>query len=717
MKRKKTKTMKQMLALILTFVLCVGCLPTVSVKAANVTVTYNRNTGSYWDQNFKTEKVSSGSDITFPEYSGTQKSGYAFVGWSTDSDATGSGVEHHRAGVYQPGDTYTVDESVTFYAVWAKENQTSSFYLRLDGKIPQEPAAEGEESNYNADAYTKGVTISNVLKKAKFYANTTGVNDNLNKSPTNSQIVAMINDSSNDLGFTVKEQDGNVVVNKITNRNTNSAKYNVSVDDELYVVWYVIKQASAGPVLSGYDSSTWHVDGVLSTRAKVTLTYSSGDAPAGVVSNMPIGTQWKTGSNVVVGTNDTDNNTIKEPVRNDGYTFNGWKMYIKDSNDNYTVEKGQFNTNDQFKINEDTLLVAQWIKGNNVLNFKKVDQDGKALAGASFTISAQGKEDITFTTGDKGTYTGNFENQTIYTVTETEAPVGYQKIAPFNFMVTTGNNGNLGVYAVNDNGVIIDTPKGVTLSYIKGIVNMTISDQGEFYVYYSHDQSVKTFNMTDTFDITKEVSDDYLYGGYYSGYKKAGNYAGGPNATKDGTNYRGAIAGYWDSSQAYTENGTTMKPVAGRTYYLKEVPEDYFQPYMQLVYDERSNPKNKVVKLYPISATDDKNYQEFGLEATNIYDAEKNYTLSFKLQEKLNVSNITTVTAKSAFGVPNGYLGVWNANQELIEDNNFYYTPYVVTPDGVKVKGIKTRTVYTGNVTYTGTLDRGAGVYKVDNGN
>lgn len=711
-KRNKITQMKQMLAMLLTFVLCIGCLPTVSVKAASVTVTFNSNGGS---QGGDSKTVEVGSDITFPEYEGT-KSGYAFAGWSTDKDATGLGVNHQRASVYQPGETYTVNAKTTFYAVWAKTNQTSSFYLRLDGRIPQEPAAVGEEGNYNSDSYTKGVTIQNVLKEAKFYANTTGVEDNLNNFPTNAQLVAMINDSSSELGFTAKVENGNVVVDSITDSSTNVEKYNVAKGDQLYVVWYVVKQAKSGPLLSGYESSTWHVDGVLLTRAKVTLTYSSGDAPAGVVSNMPIGTQWNVGSNVVVGTNDTENNTIKEPVRSDGYTFNGWEMYTKDIDDNYTVDKGQYNTNDNFTISEDTLLVAQWVKGTNVLNFKKTDQDGKALAGASFTISTEGKENITFTTGENGTYTGNFENQTMYTVTETEAPAGYQKIDSFNFMVTTGTDGNLGVYAVDADRNIVDTPEGVRLSYVNGIVNMTVADQGEFYVYYSHDQSVKTFNMTDTFDITKGVTDGYLYGGYYSGYKKAGTYTGGPTATKDGTNYKGAIAGYWDSSKAYTEvKGTEIKPVAGRTYYLKEVPEDYFQPYMQLVYDERSNPVNQVVKMYLISATDDKNYEDFGLEAINTYTQEKEYALSFKLQEKVNVSNITTITAKSAFGVSNGYLGVWNANEELKENNNFYYRPYVITPDGVTVRGIKTRTVYTGNVTYTGSLDSGDGVYKVDN--
>ena len=242
-----------------------------------------------------------------------------------------------------------------------------------------------------------------------------------------------------------------------------------------------------------------------------------------------------------------------------------------------------------------------------------------------------------------------------------------------------------------------------------------------FYVYHSSDQSVDSVRMpaSGTYDITAAVKDGYLYGGYYSSYKKAGSYAGGPTATYDGTSYKGAIAGYWDKSAAYTANGTTMQPVKGETYYLKEVPDGYFKPSMALVYDTYTNPNN-AVGLYLISATDDKNYNDFGLQITstkageNGYDQVKEYALSFKVQQKVNVSTMTTITAKSAFGVPNGYLGVWDAGIELVENNDFSYTPYVVTPDGVTVTGTTSRTVYAGDVTYRNTLDNGPGVYRVD---
>ena len=156
-----------------------------------------------------------------------------------------------------------------------------------------------------------------------------------------------------------------------------------------------------------------------------------------------------------------------------------------------------------------------------------------------------------------------------------------------------------------------------------------------------------------------------------------------------------------------------MTPVAGRTYYLKEVPDEYFMPYMAVVYDSYADP-NTAEDLYLISATDDKNYQDFGLLAENTYTQEKEFALSFAIQQQVNVSTKTVITAKTAFGVPTGYLGVWNAGEELTVDNNFTYRPYVVTPDGVTVYGTTTRTVYTGDVTYRGALDEGPGIHKVD---
>lgn len=397
-------------------------------ESSTVTATFNENNGSGTAPSPIT--VERGEDITFPGSNGLTYNDRFFVGWSTDSDATGIGPAHHRSAVYQPGETVTLTANTTYYAVWAKTNQTSSFYIRLDGRIPQEPCAEGEDNNYNADSYTKGVTINGVLKEAKFYANTTGVNDNLNSTPTTNQLVSMINDSSATLGFSVENKDGKLVVNGITNSTNNANKYNVSVKDELYVIWYVCKQATAGPVLDGYDQSSWHVDGVLLTREKVTLTYSSGDAPAGTVANMPIGTQYNPRTDIRVGI-DSATQTVKQPNRNDGYLFRTWKMYTKDEDGNYTVNQGEYDTDSSFTIEEDTLLIAQWVKDTTSLTIIKKDENGtESLAGAEFNLTSVGGNSSETKTSDSNgsaVFSG-IELNTLYKLEEINAPEGYAKL-------------------------------------------------------------------------------------------------------------------------------------------------------------------------------------------------------------------------------------------------------------------------------------------------
>ena len=442
------------------------------------TATFNINGGTGSVPSPQT--VTGGDDITFPENTST-RSGRVFVGWSTDSDATGSGVAHHRSAVYQPGDTYILNANTTFYAVWAEENPSSSFYLRLDGRIPQEPCAPGEESNYEANSYTKGVTISNAIKVGKFYANTSGVDDNLNSTPTANQLVAMINDSSSTLGIQVQNIDGKVVVSRITNASANSSHYDVSVGDELYVIWYVCKKASAGPVLSGYSTSSWHVDGVLLTRQKVNLIYDA-NAPAGTFSNMPIGSQWSVDSDVVIGNDGGNNSNVKQPARSDGYLFTGWQMFTKDEDGNYTVNKGTYATNDHFTITEDTKLVAQWIKDTTSFSIVKKDQNDstKLLDGAQFKLTslADGTEEIRTTTGGRAGFHA-IEIDTLYKLEEIEAPVGYKMLeSPIYFKETkSGSTYSVTFYSDGTGTSVIEPGVGINPTLTGPALEISIGNE------------------------------------------------------------------------------------------------------------------------------------------------------------------------------------------------------------------------------------------------
>lgn len=80
---------------------------TISVAAkTKYTITYNANGGSGAPSS---QSKWAGTDITLSKTVPT-RSGYTFKGWSTSSSATTASV--------QPGDTYSTDSKVTYYAVW-----------------------------------------------------------------------------------------------------------------------------------------------------------------------------------------------------------------------------------------------------------------------------------------------------------------------------------------------------------------------------------------------------------------------------------------------------------------------------------------------------------------------------------------------------------------------------------------------------------------------
>lgn len=660
-----------------------------STGPVQVTLTFNTNGGS---GSVDSITGTSGTSVTLPDYEGT-RNGYTFLGWA-DSSAEFPGGTEYRA-VYKAGTSYTLPTSnKTLYAAWQKTEADSTdayFYIRLDGQIPYEPGT------YQSADYTIGINMEDAVTLQQWVVDVDTTKDIVGNCVHNNVTAVLTKLPSDELIQRVCNEAG--------------ISYN---PDTQYILWYVQKYQGLGANaidesngdIFGTDGEGWHIDGVLLDRAKVAISYDA-NVPTGVteIPDIPQGYEVDRGTVVTVGqTGGVGGSMDRANPSITGYVFQGWNTRSDGTGTTYANE-------DTIPLYENMTLYAMWSKGGNTLSLSKVDGQGNTISGASFTIS-DGSNTESF---NAGTYRNeNIQTDTVYTITETAAPENYEGLdASFSFIVSSQGGTGLTAYFCDAEGNQVEAPDGVSLTYTNGLTNIRVTNIGYFYVYHSSNQSVDTYPVSGSFDITALVADGYLYGGYYSDYKKAGSYEGGPNATYDGTSYAGAIAGYWDSSAAYTANGTTMIPVAGQTYYLKEVPEDYFKPYMAVVYDSYVDP-NSAEGLYLISATDDKNYQDFGLEAVNAYTQEKAFAMSFIFQQEINTSAKTVITAKSAFGVPAGYLGVWNANEELTENNTFYYRPYVVTPDGVKVYGTTTRTVYTGDVTYRETLDKGPGVYKVD---
>ena len=416
------------------------------------TLTFNANGGSDTPDP-RTVTLKNGETYIVPTYTGTN-SNKVFVGWSSISDYVGlnnkNGTDsvtgkkcdkRYQYSFYPVGAEFTMpDKDITLYAVWASTNVNATFFIRLDGTIPTEP--EG----WDTELYTSGITVQNCIKKAYFYTDSVnGVDSHLNSTPTAEQIATLVNKEA------ITDESGkNIYLTAVGGKlyRVDELNGSVSKDDdnlitntEYYVLWYVIK-----------NEEVWHVDGVLLSKEKVNLVYRP-NCPTSEFSNMPVGSQWEAGSTVTVGLN-AGNGDLRTPTRV-GYNFVGWNTEADGTGTMYQPQ-------DTFTITEDTVLYAIWSRGTNFLTVTKTDEENNVLAGAKFKLESKqdansgwvevGQEQ---TTNDNGVFTfSSLENFTIYKLTETYAPNGYETRNSFCFAVQVTADGSniLDLYICDENG-------------------------------------------------------------------------------------------------------------------------------------------------------------------------------------------------------------------------------------------------------------------------
>lgn len=230
-----------------------------------------------------------------------------------------------------------------------------------------------------------------------------------------------------------------------------------------------------------------------------------------------------------------------------------------------------------------------------------------------------------------------------------------------------------------------------------------------FFVYHSGvdgDGNLEVVKMPEgTYDLTQNVTEGTLYGGYYLDYAGKGDYADDGKAGTTGVAYTGWNYN-WSTPQ--TVDGTAMTPTVGETYYIKEVPEYYLRNYYQINYLKTSQ---ELTGLYLISAIDDLNYTETGFTLTKSEDgvdkvADVSATITVKNTATGKSVTLKPNTVFKSVGITSdqSYLTMFNAT----EDNNYFAVgtfsmkPYWITPDGVKVSGIKTRTITITEMTKSG---------------
>lgn len=231
----------------------------------------------------------------------------------------------------------------------------------------------------------------------------------------------------------------------------------------------------------------------------------------------------------------------------------------------------------------------------------------------------------------------------------------------------------------------------------------TLTNQECFYVYHSSDCSTVRYMLRDdltdkdagTFDIVSLVKSGYLYGGYYKSY------------ADEGAPYTGASS-KWNMNDIYTRSGFKMLPEPGKTYYLKEVPNEYLRIKTQTVYYTSDK---KIYQIYFVTVIDDPNYLTVGFDGIGL-DGN-----ALKTKDERGADNpatkvyITTTFKGKKYGVtayakvPAGLLDLYSLyftlseNPDLQDGLTMRGTPYFITGDNVKVWQV-TRN---GTVTNSGT--------------
>ena len=205
-----------------------------------------------------------------------------------------------------------------------------------------------------------------------------------------------------------------------------------------------------------------------------------------------------------------------------------------------------------------------------------------------------------------------------------------------------------------------------------------------FHVYHQSTGRTTDYDVVENFDVTDTVHDGYLYGGLYT----------------DST---------FKEPLSDDTCGLELHPQADETYYVKEVDDAYLQPKTYSIYNTYYG--DQVKKVYMATAIDDTNYQYVGFVVGET-DQEEAVSAENAVYQQVEVTRdgqpYQTLTPESFFkgtAAAEGWLHLQAYTGEIAAGEEFVFTPFFVTPDGVKVTGTTQRTMCFGNGTYTSGND------------
>ena len=198
-----------------------------------------------------------------------------------------------------------------------------------------------------------------------------------------------------------------------------------------------------------------------------------------------------------------------------------------------------------------------------------------------------------------------------------------------------------------------------------------IWEKGTFSIYHSSDGTTETLDIpVDPVNLTQKVYSGQIYAGYYEYDESA-------------ENKRGA---------AKTSSGMSLTPEVDKTYYLKEISEDYLKPQIYLIYNPTYG--GLIKGMYGFVNIDTaSDYTDCGFVINGSEQSAKNDMALQGIVVKQEGKEDKTLTAMTLFGMSSCNMGMINLEDQISLGKRVQLGGYYETPDGIKVYGKKDRVV------------------------
>ena len=269
--------------------------------------------------------------------------------------------------------------------------------------------------------------------------------------------------------------------------------------------------------------------------------------------------------------------------------------------------------------------------------------------------------------------------------------------AEFTNLKHTDDNGNVYTYAARETACTAgykaystsSSEKPMPATEYKSSHQNIFNIQDAYGIYHSSNGTIEWFAVGEKIKLVDEVEPGYLYGGYYK-YTETGNHKGSALDTYAKTGL--------DEDFTATENNTI--------YYLKEVDDKYLVPLVFITYNTRKeyDPQYLLRGLWVLMNLDP-DYSDYNNKFGFIIDdgeIQPDFTCEeLEVNHKDTGSTHHTLNSLYTDKFEEGArLVVSDQASKLTKNNEFTLRAYFVTPDGVRVTGIKERIIHTGNLTF-----------------